>query len=265
MSSIRDALTGKTPIGTNGTKTEYDAVFTDKKENSVSVQDFLNLMVAQLKNQDFTNPVDDTQYVTQLAQFATMQQMQELAAHSKSNYVTSLLGKEVTVAKYGLGGTLLKATGPVEKISLVNNEYKIFVKGNAYTLEQIMELNANAPVKGDGESQVDPSGLSVTTEDITTDSVTLKWAAPTSNTSITEKLKYNVYYSTNENMDKVADIEANGERIGVADRKDLTSESLKGLKPDTDYYVNVVITDGNGVKSVYQKVKFHTLKEGESV
>ena len=35
---------------------------------------FLTLLVAQLKNQDFMNPVDDTQYVTQLAQISTMQQ-----------------------------------------------------------------------------------------------------------------------------------------------------------------------------------------------
>lgn len=31
----------------------WDAVFTDKADNGVSVDDFLNLMVAQLQNQDF--------------------------------------------------------------------------------------------------------------------------------------------------------------------------------------------------------------------
>ena len=33
----------------------------------VTMEDFLTLMVAQLKNQDFMNPVADTQYVTQLS------------------------------------------------------------------------------------------------------------------------------------------------------------------------------------------------------
>ena len=49
----------------------YDFVLGDEKDRTVSVQDFLNLMVAQLSNQDLMNQMDDTQYVTQLEQFAT--------------------------------------------------------------------------------------------------------------------------------------------------------------------------------------------------
>lgn len=124
----------------------------DKKDKSVSVQDFLNLMVAQLKNQDFTNPVDDTQYVTQLAQFATMQQMEELAAYSKQNYVTSLIGKDVTVAKMSVTGDVNKQEGIIEKISLVNNEYKVYVNKKPYSLEEIMQIHTNRePPKTDEE------------------------------------------------------------------------------------------------------------------
>ena len=37
---------------TEGTGQVWDAVFTDDSDNGVSVDDFLNLMVAQLQNQD---------------------------------------------------------------------------------------------------------------------------------------------------------------------------------------------------------------------
>ena len=87
-----------------------------------------DLMVAQLQNQDFMNPVDDTQYVTQAAQFATMQQMQELATYMKTGSVMSLVGKEVTAARFSVSGELQQETGRVEKISLVNNEYAVYVK-----------------------------------------------------------------------------------------------------------------------------------------
>jgi len=40
----------------------------------VSESMFLQLLVAQLQNQDPTNPADSTQFVTQLAQFQTMEQ-----------------------------------------------------------------------------------------------------------------------------------------------------------------------------------------------
>ena len=128
---------------TEGTGQVWDAVFTDDSDNGVSVDDFLNLMVAQLQNQDFMNPVDDTQYVTQLAQCATMQQMQELATYMKTNYVMSLVGKEVTAARFSVSGELQQETGRVEKISLVNNEYAVYVNGKKFSLQQIMELGAS--------------------------------------------------------------------------------------------------------------------------
>ena len=59
--------------GASGNGDVIDAVFGDASDKAVSMEDFLTLMVAQLKNQDFMNPVDDTQYVTQLAQISTMQ------------------------------------------------------------------------------------------------------------------------------------------------------------------------------------------------
>ena len=146
--SMYAAGTASTREATGTSKTEstgqaWNAVFTDNSDNGVSVDDFLNLMVAQLQNQDFMNPVDDTQYVTQLAQFATMQQMQEMATYMKTNYVMSLVGKEVTAARFSVSGELQKETGRVEKISLANNEYAVYVNGKKFSLQQIMELGAS--------------------------------------------------------------------------------------------------------------------------
>ena len=140
---------GEKTEGTGSTdKTHtWNAVFEEKKPG-VTADDFLTLMVAQLTNQDFMNPVDDTQYVTQLAQFTTMQQMQEMANYTKTSYVMSLVGKPVTAARISVGGDLLKETGPVQKISLHNNEYAVWVNGKKFSLEQIMELGATDETTG---------------------------------------------------------------------------------------------------------------------
>ncbi|MFN7994723.1 MAG: flagellar hook capping FlgD N-terminal domain-containing protein [Bryobacteraceae bacterium] len=42
---------------------------------SVTESDFLTLLVAQMKNQDPTNPTDSTAFVTQLAQFSQLEQV----------------------------------------------------------------------------------------------------------------------------------------------------------------------------------------------
>lgn len=132
---------GNTTSATGSTGGNYNAVFTDSTNQGVSVDDFLNLMVAQLSNQDFMNPVDDTQFVTQLAQFATMQSMQEMNSHMKTNYMLSLIGQEVTAARYTVSGTIETETGPIEKITLADNEHAVYVNGKKFTLEQIMEYH----------------------------------------------------------------------------------------------------------------------------
>ena len=115
---------------------------TKANTTNITADDFLQLMIAQLKNQDFMNPVDDTQYLSQLAQFTTMQQTTEMSEKISQSYLLSLVGTNVTAAKYGTAGDIINETGTIEKISLVDGENLIFVNGTSFTLEQMMELNA---------------------------------------------------------------------------------------------------------------------------
>ena len=59
------------PIQSTGNPAAAVAASTDKLANQ-SV--FMQLLVAQLKNQDPEKPADGTQFVTQLAQFTTLEQ-----------------------------------------------------------------------------------------------------------------------------------------------------------------------------------------------
>lgn len=126
---------------TDETKTGeiIDAVFEDSNDK-VTMDDFLALMVAQLKNQDFMNPMDDTQYITQLAQISSMQQMEEMNYNSKSTYVASLVGKTVTAAKFSVKGDLIKKEGIVERVSLLDGEFVVYVDGEAFDMNELMEI-----------------------------------------------------------------------------------------------------------------------------
>ena len=46
--------------------------------NDTSKDMFLRLLVAQIQNQDPLNPMDPTQFVSQLAQFSSMEQLLEI-------------------------------------------------------------------------------------------------------------------------------------------------------------------------------------------
>lgn len=235
---------------TAAAQSNIDAVF-EEENKEVSVDNFLQLMIAQLKNQDFMNPMDDTQYVTQLAQFATMQQMQELAYYNKSNYVMSLIGNDVTVAKLGIGGEVEKQTGPIEKISFYQDEYYIHVGGKAYTLNQLMEVNSKS-VSDQASDEIDVSDKAVVIGAVTDTTAQVSWPPASEDESLQNKLKYTIYYSENRNMSTLDDVK-DGTIFGEPNRVGLDEDIITGLEPDTVYYVNVIVTDHNGKESLYSQ------------
>jgi flagellar basal-body rod modification protein FlgD len=66
MASAISALTSSTPAAAS-TTTPAGAAPTQET--------FLKLLVAQMKNQDPTNPTDSTQFISQLAQFSELEQV----------------------------------------------------------------------------------------------------------------------------------------------------------------------------------------------
>ena len=138
-----------------GTARKIDAVFTDKTDNSaMEASDFIKLMVAQMQNQDFTNPADTGDMLNQIATISNMQKMQEMANYSKMNYAMSLVGKVVTASRFSVSGNLDTTTGIVDKMSIVDNEYVFYIGEKRYTLPQIMEVSTGS----DTPAKEEPSG-----------------------------------------------------------------------------------------------------------
>ena len=93
--------------GINPTLQPYDLSPQDKTQ--LGQQEFLQLLVAQLQNQDPVNPMDGAQFASQLAQFNSVEQLigvnqglnnlgisQDLMGASLTNSMAaSLTGKEV--------------------------------------------------------------------------------------------------------------------------------------------------------------------------
>jgi len=69
-------------------------------------EDFLNLLITQLQNQDPLNPTDSTEFTAQLAQFSSLEQLsnvnenleqlQNTQTAGNNSQAVSLLGKEIT-------------------------------------------------------------------------------------------------------------------------------------------------------------------------
>jgi flagellar basal-body rod modification protein FlgD len=83
---------------TSGTGTQT-ATQAAAKSNTLNYNDFLKLMIAQLKNQDPLNPTDSTQYMSQIAQFSSVEQgintnskLDQLLVNSNISQASTMIG-----------------------------------------------------------------------------------------------------------------------------------------------------------------------------
>lgn len=67
-----------------------------KPKNELGKNDFLNLLIAQLKNQDPLNPMKDQEFISQLATFSSLEQMGNMNKNLERYLSLDLLGKRVT-------------------------------------------------------------------------------------------------------------------------------------------------------------------------
>ena len=128
------------------------------KKSSLSVEDFLQIMAAEIKNQ---SPMGSegggsskTDYISQLAQFTTLEQitsisesMSLLTMMNQQQYSFSLIGKEVTLASED--GNI---TGIVDRVKFENGFALIQVNNKNYNLGSVLEV-ANYEVEVEVEEE----------------------------------------------------------------------------------------------------------------
>ncbi len=71
----------------------------DLNANGVGLQDFLRILLTQLTYQDPLKPMDNQQFMAQIAQFTTLEQTQQL-----NNKIDALLSTQASLQSVGLIG-----------------------------------------------------------------------------------------------------------------------------------------------------------------
>lgn len=109
-----------------------------KVQRDLGKDDFLKLLITQLSNQDPTSPMENTEFIAQMAQFSSLEQMtnmnQEFAKMNSmlvSSQAVGTIGKTVDIT---LGDT--KTTGVVEAVTYGANP-RVRVNNMYYDMKQI--------------------------------------------------------------------------------------------------------------------------------
>ena len=110
--------------------------------------EFLKLLVTQMRNQDPMKPVSDTEFIAQMAQFSSLEQTKTMSAditklRQGNDFLqaTNLLGKNVHLTI----GNMAFTKGIVTDLNVKDGEARIIVGDKTYTLDQVNSVSAEAP------------------------------------------------------------------------------------------------------------------------
>lgn len=124
----------------SSTGTNYNAITSAMSKQTLNQDDFLKLLVTQLSAQDPMNPMKDTEFVSQMAQFSALEQTRSmqtdisgLRSDQQLLQANSMIGRTVAIQS---GSS--SVTGVVSGVSLVSGTPQIIVNGTPYAMGSIV-------------------------------------------------------------------------------------------------------------------------------
>jgi flagellar basal-body rod modification protein FlgD len=121
-----------TPIEALGATSVSGESSATTEPGGLGKDDFLKLLVGQLKNQDPMNPVGDQEFMSQMAAFSTLEQVSNLAASSQrlegtmsADQSLALIGHQVTY----LDEAGSPAEGTVERVNFGKEGFTLTIGG----------------------------------------------------------------------------------------------------------------------------------------
>lgn len=138
--------------------------------------DFMQLLIAQLKNQDPMKPMEDKEFISQLAQFSALEsteklntQLDELLGSQSLVQAATLIGKQAT-AKL-TDGTVV--TGAISEVRMISGQPTAIINGQEVDTSLITVLTGGTPTTSSAASATStrtvtaPYGATPTTPTVT--------------------------------------------------------------------------------------------------
>ena len=131
----------------------------EANNSEMSMDDFWQLMAAQLQYQDMTNPMSNSEMMNQMTQMATMNAMTQvsnaianfgtvtnnLSQVTLTSYSTGMIGRKVTVATVDENGEVNgEKKGVVTGVDLTGGQF-VYIDGEKYSLSPVSYTHLTLP------------------------------------------------------------------------------------------------------------------------
>ncbi len=110
---------------------------TKSSNSALDKEAFLQLLVAQMKYQDPLEPTSNTEYISQLATFSSLEEMQNLNASMESQQAANLIGKTVIMKVTSTTGASNVVQGRVDYIVKERGKLYLSIDDNLYSLDDL--------------------------------------------------------------------------------------------------------------------------------
>lgn len=115
---------------------------TRRNTGELGKDDFLKLLVTQLQYQDPLNPMDDTEFMGQMAQFSALEQMQNLNATFSSVKAFGLMDKYITaIVQDTESGEAKYVSGVVDGVKISGSTTYVTVGNYEISVDNILSVN----------------------------------------------------------------------------------------------------------------------------
>lgn len=136
--------------------TNVRAAAADQDRNVLGKDDFLNLLVTQLRNQNPLEPLSNTEYIAQMAQFTSVEQLMNLASEMSAlrnslGIASGMIGMSVEWSEYDQAtGQLVTYQGIVDSIVVRGGETLARVGDREISLDAITSMSLPGGGGSDG-------------------------------------------------------------------------------------------------------------------
>lgn len=106
--------------------------------DSLDKQAFLQLLVAQMQYQDPLEPMDNTEYISQLAQFSALEAMQNVDQTLTNQNAFNLVGKQVIMSVGSEdGNTTAQIAGKVDFVQIIDGKAYVSIEDKMYSIDDL--------------------------------------------------------------------------------------------------------------------------------
>lgn len=140
--STSSTSTSPITVSTEGYGAIANAINEERTVSSdLDKQAFLKLLMTQLQYQDPLDPMDNTQFVSQMAQFSALEQMQNLNTTMTNSQAFSLIGKGVYASTLDSStNTYTEVVGVVDSVTIISGNPYLVVGEEVISYSDVQQV-----------------------------------------------------------------------------------------------------------------------------